>query len=220
MGRRSDHSRDELYTMALAAAREIAEKEGLRALTARRIAREIGYTIGTLYNLFDNFDDLIVHLNGTTLDTLYEAVAGQRLDEEPEAALRALARAYIRFTNDHPNLWSMLFEPSAYIRFTNDHPNLWSILFEPSAPHGEQLPDWYHEKVRGLLGLAEQALASLFPAGQEERRHHSARVLWSGLHGVCSLARAGALPKSESETAMADSLITNYVTGLRSERTW
>ena len=200
MGRRSDHSRDELYTMALAAAREIAEKEGLRALTARRIAREIGYTIGTLFNLFDNFDDLIVHLNGTTLDTLYEAVAGQRLDEEPEAALRALARAYIRFTNDHPNLWSM--------------------LFEPSAPHGEQLPDWYHEKVRGLLGLAEQALASLFPAGQEERRHHSARVLWSGLHGICSLARAGALPKSESETAMADSLITNYVTGLRSERTW
>ena len=199
MGRRSDHSRDELHAMALVAAREIAEREGLRALTARRIAREIGYTIGTLYNLFDNFDDLIVHLNGTTLDTLYEALAGQRLDEEPEAALRALARAYIRFTSNHPNLWSMLFEPSAL--------------------HGEQLPDWYHEKVRRLLGLAEQALASLFPAGQEELRHHSARVLWSGLHGICSLAHAGALPKSESETAMADSLITNYVTGLRSEKT-
>ena len=44
--------------MAMAAAREIAEKEGLRGLTARRIAREIGYTVGTLYNLFDNLDDL------------------------------------------------------------------------------------------------------------------------------------------------------------------
>lgn len=199
MGRRSDHSREELYEMALEAARKIAEEEGLRGLAARRIAREIGYTVGTLYNLFENLDDLIVHLNGTTLDTLYEAVAAQRLDDEPEAALRTLARAYIRFTSDHPNLWSM--------------------LFETSAPHGEQLPDWYHEKVRRLLGLAEQALASLFPAGQEEQRHHSTRVLWSGLHGICSLARAGALPKSESETAMADSLITNYVTGLRSERT-
>ena len=199
MGRRSDHSRDELYAMVLAAAREIAKKEGLRGLTARGIAREIGYTVGTLYNLFDNLDDLIVHLNGTTLDTLYRAVAGQRLDDDPEAALRALARAYIRFTRDHPELWSM--------------------LFEPSAPHGEQLPNWYHEKVRRLLGVTEQALASFFPAGQEERRHHSARVLWSGLHGICSLARAGALPKSDSETAMADSLITYYVTGLRSERT-
>ena len=87
MGRRSDHSRDELYTMALAAARKIAEKEGLRGLTARRIAREIGYTVGTLYNLFDNLDGLIVHLNGTTLDTLYEAVTGQRFDDEPEAEL-------------------------------------------------------------------------------------------------------------------------------------
>lgn len=199
MGRRSDHSRDELYAMALAAAREIAKKEGLRGLTARGVARRIGYTIGTIYNLFENRDDLIIHLNGTTLDTLYEAVAGQRLDDDPEAALRALARAYICFTSYHPNLWSM--------------------LFDPSAPHGEQLPDWYHEKVQRLLGLPEQALASLFPAGQEKQRHHSARVLWSGLHGICSLARAGALPKSESETAMADSLITNFVAGLRSERT-
>ncbi len=199
MGRRSDHSRDELYAMALAAAREIAKKEGLRGLTARGVALRIGYTIGTIYNLFENRDDLIIHLNGTTLDTLYEAVAGQRLDDDPEAALRALARAYICFTSDHPNLWSM--------------------LFDPSAPHGEQLPDWYHEKVQRLLGLPEQALASLFPAGQEKQRHHSARVLWSGLHGICSLARAGALPKSESETAMADSLITNFVAGLRSERT-
>ena len=107
----------------------------------------------------------------------------------------------------------------AYIRFNSDHSVLWSMLFEPGAPHSEQLPDWYHEKVRRLLDLPEQALASLFPVGQEEQKRHLARVLWSGLHGICSLARAGALPKSESETAMADSLITNYVTGLRSERT-
>ena len=195
MGRRSDHSRDELYAMALAAAREIAEEEGLRGLKARRIAREIGYTVGTLYNVFENLDDLIVHLNGTTLDALYESCAQAPLEDEPEAALRTLARAYISFTSSHPNLWGM--------------------LFEPTAPHGEQLPDWYHEKVRGLLGLTERALASFFPVGQEEQRYHSARVLWSGLHGICSLARAGALPKSESETAMANSLITNYVAGLR-----
>ncbi len=195
MARRSDHSREELYAMALAAAREIAEKEGLRGLKARRIAREIGYTVGTLYNVFENLDDLIVHLNGTTLDALHKSCAPPPPEDEPEAALRTLARAYIRFTSNHPNLWGM--------------------LFEPTAPHGEQLPDWYHEKVRRLFELPERALASLFPQGQEAQRHHSARVLWSGLHGICSLARAGALPKTESETALADSLITNYVTGLR-----
>ena len=38
MARRSDHSREELYDLALSAAREIAEAEGLRGLTARRVS--------------------------------------------------------------------------------------------------------------------------------------------------------------------------------------
>ena len=57
MARRSDHSREELYELALEKAGEIAEKEGLRGLTARGVAREIGYTIGTLYNIFEDLDD-------------------------------------------------------------------------------------------------------------------------------------------------------------------
>ena len=59
MARRSDHSRDELKALILDCAREIAEEEGLRGLTARRIATEIGYAPGTIYNLFSNLDDLI-----------------------------------------------------------------------------------------------------------------------------------------------------------------
>lgn len=34
--------------------------------------REVGYTIGTFYQLFERFDDLVVELNGRTLDELYE----------------------------------------------------------------------------------------------------------------------------------------------------
>ncbi len=179
--------------MALAAAREVAETEGLRGLTARRVAGKIGYSAGTLYNLFENLDDLIVHLNGATLDALYEALADERPDGEPEAALRAMARSYISFTGEHPNLWN--------------------ILFEHRLPEGQQLPEGHREKVRRLLGLVESALAPLFPPGRESERLHSARVLWCGLNGICSLTSAGATP--ESATAMAESLVTNYVAGLR-----
>ena len=68
MARRKDHSHEQLHTMATDAARELAEEEGLRGITARRIADKIGYSAGTLYNVFENLDDLIVHLNGSTLD--------------------------------------------------------------------------------------------------------------------------------------------------------
>ena len=195
MARRSDHSREELYNMALEAARQIAEKEGLRGLKARRIARDIGYTIGTLYNVFEDLDDLIVHLNGRTLEDLYQACASAKLDSEPEVAARAHAERYIQFTRDHPKLWK--------------------ILFEHHLPEGRDLPEWHREKIRQLLGLLEDALAPLFPAGQEIERHHCARVLWSSLHGICSLESTEKLIKTESVEAMSDTLISNYLAGLR-----
>ncbi len=197
MGRRSDHSREELYEMALEAARKIAEEEGLRGLAARRIAREIGYTVGTLYNLFEDLDDLIIHMNGRTLDDLYEALANVQLDGEPETAMRALAEGYIEFVDDHPKVWN--------------------VLFEHRLPEPRQPPDWHHEKILRLLGLVEQALGPLFPPGRETERHHAARVLWSSLHGICSLESAGKLVASETVTALTDTLVTCFLAGLRSE---
>ena len=195
MARRKDHSHDQLHEMALDAARDIAEKEGLSGITARRIAKQIGYSPGTLYNVFENLDDLIVQLNMDTLDALYELCRGAPTGEDPLAVLKSLARVYIQFTDDHPRLWS--------------------LLFQPSLPHGDQLPDRYIEKVRRLLGLAETAIAPMFPSGREVERLHSVRVLWTGLHGICSLYASGAMVKTETPEAMAETLITNYITGLR-----
>ena len=44
MARRSDHTREQLHRMALAAARAIVTKEGLRGLSTRRIAKKLGYS--------------------------------------------------------------------------------------------------------------------------------------------------------------------------------
>ena len=195
MGRRSDHSREELHELILEAARELVEAEGLQGLTTRRVAKRIGYAVGTLYNLFDSLDDLVVHLNAATLDALYEECSKVSFESEPEANLRSLARVYIRFTGDHRHLWNN--------------------LFDANVPHGARLPDWYHAKVQRLFALEERALAALFPPGQEDERRRSARILWSSLHGICSLVDAGAMAKSGSVQELADTLIANYVAGLR-----
>ena len=68
MARRSDHSREELYALILDSARSIVEEDGFSGLTARRVASSIGYAPGTIYNLFSNLDDLILHLRGKVLD--------------------------------------------------------------------------------------------------------------------------------------------------------
>lgn len=183
--------------MALAAAWRIAEAEGLRGLTARRVAREIGYTVGTLYNVFTDLDDLVVQLIGRIFDALYEELRELALDDGPEAGARVLVEGYIRFTGQHPKLWS--------------------LLFEHQLPEGKQPPEENEEKIRRLLDLMERALAPLFPQGREAQRLHVARVLWASLHGICSLGSAGKLAAGETRTTMVDTLVTHFLVGLRDD---
>ena len=198
MGRRSDHSREDLRAMVMASAERIAEAHGLHGLGARKIMREVGYSIGTFYQLFERFDDLVVELNGRTLDQLYEECSAAPQEGDPETRLSAIARRYIRFTREHAKRWS--------------------ILFEHRLPDGAELPAWHHEKVLRLLALCEAAVAPLFLPGQEAERHHATRVLWSSLHGICSLEASNKLIKTESVEALSETLISIFLAGLRVSR--
>lgn len=201
MGRRNDHSREDLRALTLAAARRVMAAEGLRGLTARRLAKEIGYSPGTLYNIFENLDEVALRVNADLLDDLQKrltaALAGQ---PDPQAALAAMARAYMDRARAEPGLWSALFEH----RMAEDHP----------------LPDWYAARITRLFGLAEEVLSPLFAPGQEAACQRSARVLWSALQGMTSLALARKLePLARiSAEAMADDLVATYLAGLQARQ--
>ena len=74
MGRRNEHSREELRDLALRAAAEIVDSSSAAALSMREVARRIGYTVGALYIVFENLDDLIVGLNERTVAELRAAL--------------------------------------------------------------------------------------------------------------------------------------------------
>ena len=198
MGRRADHSRDELLKMAVEAATKIVAKQGVRMLSTRRIAARMGYSAGTLYQLFDNLDDIILHVNGKTLDGLIKACHDVDFAAGPEASLYDLAERYIGYISRNPGLWNS--------------------VFEHSLPSGRAAPAWFIAKRQTLIGFGEQAIAPLFQPGEETVRHHEANVLWAGLYGIASLATAGKLPAAESPQLMVQSLIRNYVAGLRAQR--
>lgn len=197
MARNTETRRRKIFEDALKAAKKIAQKKGLRGLTARRIAKDIGCSVGTIYNVFDNLDTLILHLNGATLDALYEELAKVEATGDAQSAARALTESYVVFVQDNMNLWNVIFEHV----WPNDYP----------------IPDWYHGKIERLLKLLAKALAPLFPRGEEMPNHQAATVLWSGLHGICSLAAAGKLGiiSLGTATTLSDLLVTNFVTGLQ-----
>jgi len=198
MARRKDHSRDELRRLLLDEARKIVAQDGLAALAVRPLAAAVGYSIGTVYNVFRNLDELILELNGETLDQL-QAFAADRCAREIPAEDKLLALA------------------DCYIEFMRRYGHLWSALLEHRVPPGVTLPDWYLVKVHRPFRLIEDALAPLFPAEGSSERLRTARLLWASIHGICSLAGADKLNSNGDDEArwMAHSLVLNYVAGAR-----
>lgn len=196
MARRSDHSREEIKEMALDAAATILEEQGLKKLTARNVAADIGYTVGTLYLVFTNLDDLVLHLNGRTLDEMYDWLQ-QRHDPgaTPQQQLQALSNAYIDYASTHTARWN--------------------LLFESIAGEDDNLPDWYLQHLGKLFGQIESALTPLAQSQGQDAIVQAARVLWAGVHGICTLKIRHRLELAggQSTQQMAAMLINNFLNG-------
>lgn len=177
MARRKDHTREELTQLAIDAGRDLVVKEGPNALTARRVATEIGYTAGTLYNLFENIDALAAAINIGSMQTFadkLDAVISEAADAPTQ--LREASQAYLDFHREEPNLWSLLFAI-------------------PVEYHSED----YHAAIHRIFDPIAEAFQSLSSDTKQARK--KAKVLWSTLHGICLLHQSGKLNISENETA-------------------
>lgn len=182
--------------MALDAAATIVEEEGSKKLTARSVAAAIGYTVGTLYLVFRNLDDMILHLNARTLDDLHQWLLDRRVVEAtPQQQLQALADAYIEYAVSHTARWNMLFESIASV--------------------DNELPDWYLQRLSKVFGLIESALTPLVDHQGEEAIVQAARVLWAGVQGICTLKIRHRLDLAgnQSTQEMAGMLIDNFLKG-------
>jgi len=200
MGRRSVHTAEELRELVLEASTELIEANGLAGLSAREIARRISYSPGTLYNIFENLDDLVLTIEGRLLDRLAVALSDVTLGSDAAHNVHQLAQAYLRFTRENPKLWNLLFEHQL-------------------AP-GHEVPPWYQQKLEGLLVAIENAMGPLVREDDPQALRRAAQVLWAGVHGITSLATAEklAIITPDAASALVDDLVSSYLKGLAAQR--
>lgn len=191
MGRRSDHAPDELRRLALDAARDIVKKDGLRGLKTRAIAARIGYTVGTLYQMFKSVDHLIEEMNVETMNEMHAFVSKNNRDSSIDESLRYLVNQYLAFTQENPELWSAVMDH----KLPPD--------FERSAA--------YFESVGALIMLIEDAISPLFQNGDSESRTQDANFLWASLFGITVLGSAERLARTESIQSLSNVLINTYL---------
>ena len=161
--------RERLKTNTLLVARKIVSSEGLAAMQARRVAREAGCSVGTIYNLYDGLDDLIIYVNAATLEDLganLMAEVQQSADRGLPERLTGLALAYLTFALDS--------QPS------------WRAIFEHQLDKDRVAPDWYRERQANLFAIVEDILMPI--VSDPDERKMAARALFSAVHGIVSLA--------------------------------
>ena len=192
MARRNQHSREELQALAIDAVRELVAEHGLAKLSVRKVAEKIRYTPGMLYHVFANLDDLILHANAATLDTLLADMKASA-DLAPSRALHQMASAYLSLARTQTALWQM--------------------VFMHRMQHAAPVPPWYQQRTAQLFERVEQQMARMADQQSTEAIHLAARTLWSSVHGIAVLAAENKLEVAGDvdEQAMLDSLLENYL---------
>jgi AcrR family transcriptional regulator len=164
MARRSDHTRPELKELILGEGHKLLNEVGYERFSAREVAKRAGYTIGTIYNLFQNLDQLMVALNTRTF-AQWMAVLIAGFDQAGADRVAALVAGYFEFARHHPNLWMAIY----------DH----------RLPPGETLPATYLQQRAQLTGLVEIEVAGVLPGHTHEAIAALTRSLLATVHGHC-----------------------------------
>lgn len=170
MGRRSDHSRDELEELIVGAGNALMAEVGFARFSAREVAKRIGYSIGTLYNVFGSHDRLLLAINSRTFVD-WAASVRARLDTAGGDRIAVLVDSYFDFAIEHPNLWHAIY----------DH----------RLPAGSEMPARYAEQRAELTGIVGEEIARLLPAVERGRIEAVARSLVATVHGHCLFALNG-----------------------------
>lgn len=139
----------------------------MAALSARAIAKRIGYSPGTLYNVFRNLDDLLY--------TIQVALA-----EEALAQLRAVPAgaggAHVRAL------------AHCYMDFALKNRRLWNLLFQHAPPAGKMDHEALARILASMTGVIRDALGPIMegrPGGDVDQAAHT---IWLSLHGMSAMA--------------------------------
>lgn len=161
--------RAELKTRLIEAAEAQIVAGGLHSIKARDLAKSAGCSLGAIYNVFDDLNDLVLEVNGRTF---------LKLGREVEASVRGSTAS--------PRARLILMS-NAYLDFAAANASLWRALFDIRMPANGPVPEWYLEALTKLFGNIRAPLAELFPEMSEEELGFMTRAMFSSVHGIVLL---------------------------------
>lgn len=170
---------------------------GFAHFSARAVAKRIGYSIGSIYNVYGTLDHLLIEINTRTFRHWTHSI-GQALAETETDRIATLVEAYFAFARANPMLWTAIY----------DH----------RLPPGMAMPEQDAAERARLTGLATEEVAAALGRPVDEAVRNLTVSLIATVHGHCSLAISGSFdlleepdPIGRALERVRESLMTNHV---------
>lgn len=166
---RSIMKNDNFKKRVFESAWQIVENEGIENLNIRKLAQLSSCSLGSIYNAFDSFQDLQLHINANILTKLYRvlnetAEQGIKGEKSLRKVFRDLGHAYIAFGERNRLLWKALFEHFPY----------------------EPMPEWYVKHTRdGIYQICDR-LSKAYGLSESDSKQILG-FFWAAIHGVSSI---------------------------------
>jgi AcrR family transcriptional regulator len=175
-------------TSVVAAAAELADAEGLEALTLARLAGSVGVRTPSLYNHVSSLDDVRRRVALVALRELGDALRDAAVGRAGDDALIAMAHAYRAYARAHPGRYA-------------------ATQRAPAAADAEMRA--------AASGAVEVVLAILRGYGLEgDDAIHAARGVRSALHGFVALESGGGFGIPVDLDESFDRMVTALARGL------
>lgn len=178
--------------LVIRTAGEIADEQGIDALTLTTVAKRLGTSQPALYRHVDSFDDLIRSLGLKAREMLAQRLTESAVGVAGEDAVRAVGLAWRKMVADHPGLYAA----------TDRYP----------CAGDQELEAAVDRVIRTLqMALIDFDLAP-------DREVHVARTMRSAFHGFSHLEAGDGHPLEQDLDDSFDHLIELLCSGVRATR--
>lgn len=194
---RKQRQKDEVRASILRAAWEVVEREGWQALSIRKIADAIEYSVPVIYDHFANKEAILLEFTKRGFQLLNEELRKARdRFANPEQQIEAIGYAYWKFAFTHKEYYQLMYG-----------------LGMPGCDTVKQISE-----LSTFTELILEPINKLIAASNNDSADPFLKLhtLWSTLHGLISINMMGKENSRDELNAMVlKDFMTGFISGIK-----
>ncbi|HAI74751.1 MAG TPA: TetR family transcriptional regulator [Microscillaceae bacterium] len=167
---RKEREKLEMRTLILKAAKDLFLVDGFEKTSIRNIAEKIEYSPGTIYQYFDDKDDIFLTIHIQAFDRLMALFNKVSDIANPFERLREIGKIYVEFALGNPEMYDLMFSMRAPMASLQAKKEEWGCGFEAFDFLKQTLQECIEQ---GLIRFQNTELATI--------------SIWAHVHGLVSL---------------------------------